>query len=635
VFKVWTTVINLAIKKTPLKKHEATALATQQHVAISRFLNQEPIRTTLLGGLSKGKDKEFAVLEELLWGKEPVSADYLSVACKIAKSTVSDTVKKINTYLTNIFCSTVDCLKAKNVAIRVASKDGKGGNFIGYFFLCSYTSGNRADLDVSATIEVFDDLWKNFIENELLTKLQQQATLALKEKLHSRNIKEYLPLSLQIGFLKSHIESVTPTPPCREKQKRPDDHSCCWEDFDPVILMSPQSTYILSSETGTGKTTFLRNLQLEIAKQAKFIPIFMHASKLEKVVFENLETFKSYLTAILKRDGLPIGIRDYLSKHFEKIILLVDGLDQIRGAGTDYSDLLKNLATVLKSNLVITSRPFAVISQEEQQNVNFLRVRPFDGQAQKEYFAAHYKRACEICHLCRELMAIPMLAYMVRTLIEKERDRYVKNRANLYKRFIDYIMAPDVEDGYKHDNIRSDTTIQTGVRQALAEISFKALANDKPYIQKIPVSFCSKYVKRHKVTIENILKHGLASLIVDKTDGIDKFLFFSHQSFQEYLAAEWLSLPPEKLSYILNHKFGYKWEECIKFLAGIKGVPILRQILSSSCYASEDQRVFLAWGCLEEIGELEDKEDKMFAAVLALATLSNPYLSDTSCGGLR
>ena len=226
-----------------------------------------------------------------------------------------------------------------------------------------------------------------------------------------------------------------------------------------------------------------------------------------------------------------------------------------------------------------------------------------------------------------------MLAHMVRMLIEEKQDKEVKNRAVLYEKFISYILTK-----YKHGKSKLDPDFRTQIRKSLAKIAYDALAKKEPHIQKVPLEFC--YDKNRLPNNsrgrkgEFLTKSGLVNLIVEQSGTGDKdFLFFTHQSFQEYLAAEWMSLNPQKLFYVLNRGFNYKWEESIKFLTGIKGVPILDKILSSNCYTSQNRRVFFALECLEEISEIKNKEEADFVGGLAIEGFLNPYFNDTSCGG--
>jgi len=445
------------------------------------------------------------------------------------------------------------------------------------------------------------------IEIDLKQLLKELAESDLSEKLHNTK-GDYYPLAMEIGSVPAEKKNISALQD-PEFSHRPEDHNRSWNDFDSNQLLNSQDVFILSSETGAGKTTLLRYLQLRIIERGHFLPIYLQASELEGLSFDNIDDFIPHLVRILKLKLPTVQRTKVFKKLFNNIKLLVDGLDQIEGSGTDYSNLLANLVKVFKKNLIIASRPFAVISQEEKEEVKFLRLKPFDKLAQENYFGNFYGRAKELCISCPELIAIPMLAYMVRTLVKKGKDKEVKNRAGLYKRFIDYIVTPDLEEGYKHDNIKSNTDIQISVRHALAEISFESFAKNKPHIQKIPSSLYGKYITPPYKTVENILKHGLANLIVSKTEGIDKCLYFSHQSFQEYLAAEWAHENEELKKHILDEMWNPKWKEVIKFLTGLGKEHFIKKIYSPECKDNcIHAHLFLAADCCVELTEVCETE---------------------------
>ena len=75
------------------------------------------------------------------------------------------------------------------------------------------------------------------------------------------------------------------------------------------------------------------------------------------------------------------------------------------------------------------------------------------------------------------------------------------------------------------------------------------------------------------------MKVGLPSTIINESDGENLFLYFSHQSFQEYLAAEYISQADNKVKQVLSEKWNPKWKEVIKFIVSIRGEEIIRTIL--------------------------------------------------------
>jgi len=286
---------------------------------------------------------------------------------------------------------------------------------------------------------------------------------------------------------------------------------------------------------------------------------------------------------------------------------LVDGLDQIESPG-GYITILNGLLRISLRNLIVASRPFAVADQEGNSNVKFLRLKPFDVEAQKSYFGDKHERASKLCASCLEMLGIPMLAYMVRFLIGEKRDEKITNRTGLYKHFIDHILKE-----YKHDNLTPSWEDKMGVRQVLCKISYEALAAQEPSIQKIPLSDVWKG-ERHSITIDKILKYGLVSLIINRSKGTNEFLYFSHQSFQEYLAAEYVGDNEQSEQDVIRDATDPKWKNVIKFLAGRKEGKFIEKLAFSRF--NEDvhhTRLFLAAECCAELNKQCNVEKAIFA----------------------
>jgi hypothetical protein len=205
------------------------------------------------------------------------------------------------------------------------------------------------------------------------------------------------------------------------------------------------------------------------------------------------------------------------------------------------------------------------------------------------------------------MMMIPVLAYMIRSLIEEGKDDKVANRADLYKRFVDHLIH-----GYKHEEIHLTEHGRQQARQLLQRVSFKALARADAFLSRVPLEFCSKHTSAGGVTVDELFKVGFADLVIDTTAGLDKLLCFSHQSFQEYFAAEWASQSEDRVASVLSEYWSPKWREVIKFLAGMIGTEVVSHVLSED---SQDDpvrtRLFLAAECSGETRVSTDLEHKL------------------------
>jgi len=443
--------------------------------------------------------------------------------------------------------------------------------------------------------------------------LKQEAISHLEDKLHYKGLEDYIPRDLEMGLIKK-------TGPNETSVNMNQAHNRIWEDFDCNKLQNPQGFYILSSEVGSGKTVFLRDLQLTIIEKTDLIPIFLEASELETLKFKkrNPNSFLKSLSGLLDQEDNPY---EFLKNYQDKLVFLFDGLDQIEGTGTEYGNLVEKLFSVIRDKTVITSRPFAAIDIEIDSKFKFLRLRNFNDADINAYFAEKYKRAKQLCRTCPEMIRIPMLAYMVRSLIEEGRDCDVKNRTGLYKEFIDGIF-----EKYRHKNLKMSEEKRVKIRKAYGEISFKAIANDTPYLQKIPCLFAIN-CKEAAITVDDLFKYGIANIVVNRSPATEKSIYFSHQSFQEYLAAEYISRNEGKIQQVLSEKWNPKWKEVIRFLTGIKGQGVIETILSEKDNSIHSKLFFSAELAIETDSSL-DLKTEISKKIKEL--LDNPLFNDNA-----
>jgi len=142
-------------------------------------------------------------------------------------------------------------------------------------------------------------------------ELKKNAIKHFNEKLHqiySEKPKDYQQLELEIGTIENFDEKL-------EK-----DRNRKWDDFAYTKLISSEGVYILSSDTGAGKTTFLRDLQIKMIEQKK-IPLFFHASELEKLKFDDVDSFIKCISKILNDKFSRIELQNFITENFKKFVL--------------------------------------------------------------------------------------------------------------------------------------------------------------------------------------------------------------------------------------------------------------------------------------------------------------------------
>ena len=435
----------------------------------------------------------------------------------------------------------------------------------------------------------FHDVFK-----KIRSKLAQKAKEELDKKLRD---SRFIPLNLECGTI--------PERPEERERTREWAHGREWQDFDLKTLPSFSKSYILSSSVGTGKTTFLYWLVKELVSK-DHVPIFMPCAEFERINPKGWNDLRKQLISSFNEDFLDVDVENFFDTYFrrEEIFFLFDGLDQIKG--DDYSNLARTIFKITSRNhVIISSRPSAVISLESERDIPFLRLKPFSHEDEKQYFADDYEKARSISKFAHDLTRIPMLAYMVKKLIREGKATNIFNRADIYTRFLEHII-------YHHDpNISFSSQgvqLTENIKKALKRISFDALNLKEPQIQKISISIYSQ--EDFGIPVDDLPRFGLVNLVLERGDTTQHSLFFSHQSFQEFLAAQYINEDEDRVEKVINEIWSPKWKVVIKFLAGIRGQEIVGKI-----YSKKDNlihsRLFLAAECLAEVRDVggEIKEE--------------------------
>jgi hypothetical protein len=311
----------------------------------------------------------------------------------------------------------------------------------------------------------------------------------LEEQLHG---VPFIALGLELGALTDSHE------PQRDPVREPDARRTwtplqLWKE-----LMPPRRHYLLSSDVGTGKTTFVYWLALELLDKTNTTPYVMPCRNVEHANVRGWDALKAEMMASYAgapwnggaEEPLPVSegdLEDFFERSYQTghLVLLFDGLDQI--SGHDYPGLvetLRKIASVTHNALVISSRPAATLALEDDKRLAFLRLMPLRRADQEQYFGRYYPEARKLSSLAPALTTVPVLARMLRELIEAGEAKGLATRTQLYERYLNYLIfshAPNLEATAREPGLG------TRVWDALAKVSYLALAESAPQIQKISV----------------------------------------------------------------------------------------------------------------------------------------------------
>lgn len=437
---------------------------------------------------------------------------------------------------------------------------------------------------ISGILNHWEKTWKEMIEfHDVYKRIQKEiyseACEFLEDKLKN---SPFIPLDLQRGdILEKKKKKTTYYDDFQKSESKTSIHHRVWHNFSVSDLLPPTGSYLLSANVGFGKTTFLHWLTSEINKKQDNLAIFIECSKFSDWNPESWEDLKQKIFNAFKprfqnksNAGFYVNdddIKDCLDFYFnsKKVIFLYDGLDQISVQSPDHSKIIKSMLRIAGQNkVIISSRPSALIKFEEDPSFIFLRLMPFSKEDEIKYFGEYYGTISSVRSLAPELKSVPMLAFMIKVLAMKGKINEVKNRADLYDRFIDHILIQQNRSTPDGQSLK--------VQEELEKISFESLHSAIPSIQIIPAN--ATYIDKERISI--VLKFGLVNLILE--DG-KQSLFFTHTSFQEFLAAKFIAKSDRRDKYIqqiTSEREILQKREVIRFLAGMLGNIIISDILA-------------------------------------------------------
>ena len=297
---------------------------------------------------------------------------------------------------------------------------------------------------------------------------------------------------------------------------------------------------------GIGKTVFTQKASFDWSQHRS--PERLGAFDLFLLVrlrdVSNLQDVPSILAAsrALASDGTVTvdNLYDYVRRHQEKVLLILDGYDEYVYTAGKQSPVLEiwNKSQLRDCCVVITSREmkaetltsssdavFKIDGFTDQRQEDFARRFLEDDEDVKKFFGYLEE------HNLRKLAQIPLLLLIMCLLWKgKDRNALPKKRADIFTQFVKTLFhhmreKQSVESVFNIEDYSDEL-------YALGRSAFEALINDCLYI---PRSELPNYD-----LIERLIEVGLFQVLNMSSLNPEKGVYFIHKSLQEYFAGSFL-----------------------------------------------------------------------------------------------
>ncbi len=388
------------------------------------------------------------------------------------------------------------------------------------------------------------------------------------------------------------------------------------------------SKLMVFGKPGAGKTTFLKFVALQCSAGQlfpKLIPLFVplkewaEAEGSPGLLQHLINLFASY--GIAPNAQVKQGFFNFLMNQDQesaqkcvnltavekvlrsgRILLLLDGLDEVREANTKHviREIEAFTRQFSKNRCVVTCRiaakdyVFEQFTEVEVADFDTRQVKAFIGNwfkiKQQPQVAERLKEQLESNQPMRELAYSPILLTLL-CLVFEELGELSPNRTELYKRGLDLLLSRwDATRGIERDQVYRRLSLRAK-EEMLSEIAFGYFERGEYFFRQESVTeavIASLYdlpgaddSEDLRVTAKVVLKaieaqHGL---LVERASGIYSF---SHLTFQEYLTARWIREFRQDLmlEQLAEHLYEPQWREVFLLIIGMLNREGANQLLS-------------------------------------------------------
>ena len=333
---------------------------------------------------------------------------------------------------------------------------------------------------------------------------------------------------------------------------------------------------LFNCHLGIGKTVFTKKATFDWSQQrySETLGAFELVLLVRLRDVGNLQDVPSILRAceVLDSNGAISvhNLYDYVCRHQEKVLLILDGYDEYVYSSKNESPVFKiwKKSQLRDCCVVITSREMKAETLRICSDAQF-KIDGFNDQRQKEFARRFLKDDKDIedffmylrQHNLSELAQIPLLLLMLCLLWTKTtRKALPKERAHIFAQFVKTLF----------DHLREKQSAESVVKDysdelyALGRLAFEALLQGQLYFpfSQLPAGYSS---------IERLIEVGLFQVLNMASLNREKGVYFIHKSVQEYLAGNFLkeeltSKKAESTNSLLKLDSVEKIEEMIEVL---------------------------------------------------------------------
>ena len=298
---------------------------------------------------------------------------------------------------------------------------------------------------------------------------------------------------------------------------------------------------------GIGKTVFTKKATFDWSQQkySETLGKFDLVLRVRLRDVSNLQDVPSILRAseVLDSNGAISvhNLYDYICRHQEKVLLILDGYDEYVYSSKNESPVFKiwKKSQLRDCCVVITSREMKAETLRNFSDAQF-KIDGFNGQRQEEFARRFLKDDKDIAdffkylrqHNLSELAQIPLLLLMLCLLWTKTtREELPKERADIFAQFMTTMFDHMCEKKSAEESVSAKD--YSDELYALGRLAFEALLQGQLYfpVSQLPAGYS---------LIERLIEVGLFQVLNMASLNREKGVYFIHKSVQEYLAGNFL-----------------------------------------------------------------------------------------------